>query len=237
MNTRTQYAKICSALVRSRDEDRWLSARYAPRVARDRLNALYALVSEIELTTQRVSEAPLGEIRLQWWREALHEIASGKPTRAHPVLNALIDAEIEAGLIVGIERVIDARARLLYPPAFTSAEDFATWCNQAEGRVAETAWRLLTAGVDAAAQPARTACVAYAIARDASRLAPDVADGAMAIAREMRIAAREALPCVPSGAMPAIAHCALTDVRLGNLEPGPILKRLLIFRAVLRGRI
>lgn len=197
--------------------------------------ALYALASELALTPQRVSEPPLGEIRLQWWRDALRQIRAGEPSAGHPIVTALAEAGIDSRSCECIEAAIDARARLLYPDPFSRAETFADWCDEAEGGVAETAWRFLT-GRDAAAA-ARQACVAYAIARDARRLVPNFASDALAIAGELRAAARRMLGAIRPEAMPAIAHCALTGAHIRTAELGPIAKRVLVFRAMLTGRI
>lgn len=75
-----------SAQVRRVDEDRWLASRFAPARVRERLIALYAVNYEIARIAETVNEAPLGLIRLTWWREALEEIARGAAPRAHPAL-------------------------------------------------------------------------------------------------------------------------------------------------------
>jgi phytoene synthase len=74
--------------VRLFDEDRWLASRFAPADVRARLIALYALNHEIARTADVVSTPAIGAIRLAWWREALTEIAEGKPARVHPTLQA-----------------------------------------------------------------------------------------------------------------------------------------------------
>lgn len=237
MDFSADIARDVDALVRSRDEDRWLSARYAPRPARGRLLALYALASEIELAPARVSEAPLGEIRLQWWRDALAEIAAGAPARAHPVVGALAAAGLSADSRAAIEAAIDARARLLYPGAFSSAADFAAWCDAAEGGVAQSAWRLLAPDAEAATKSAREAGTAYAIARRARALAPQFAEDALKLAGDLMSKARTALGVIPVEAAPAIAHCRLTDAYLRRPDPGQLVRRLVVFRAILSGRI
>jgi 15-cis-phytoene synthase len=70
------------------DPDRYLSALFAPKSARDDLFALYAFNAELARIPEQVSEPTLGEIKLQWWRDALVVAASGEPT-GHPVADAL----------------------------------------------------------------------------------------------------------------------------------------------------
>lgn len=97
-------------LVRRVDEDRWLASRFAPEPVRQRLIALYALNYEIARTPETVSEAALGEIRLEWWRSALEEVHQGRGTRSHPALEAYARAHERAPFSLAlIEAMIEAR--------------------------------------------------------------------------------------------------------------------------------
>ena len=109
----------CSQLVRARDGDRWLAAQYAPEKERSALIALYAFHCELRKIPGAVSEPPLGEIRLQWWREALQEIRDGKAPRAHPVVEAMAHADVVTRIAAEkYDAVIDASARPLYGEGF-----------------------------------------------------------------------------------------------------------------------
>jgi phytoene synthase len=81
----------CAAEVRRADYDRYLTALFAPAAARERLFALYAFNHEIAKVRETVSEPMLGQIRLQWWREAIAGIYDGAP-RQHAVVEALAAA-------------------------------------------------------------------------------------------------------------------------------------------------
>ncbi len=99
----------CAAAVRQEDHDRFLTALFAPDGAREDLFALYAFNFEIASTREKVSEALIGEIRLQWWRDAIAEIYAGRP-RDHPVVGALARAVERHGLSRDLlDRMIDAR--------------------------------------------------------------------------------------------------------------------------------
>lgn len=78
----------CARELRRLDPDRWLSALFAPDDRRPGLFALYAFNSEIARARESVSQPMIGQIRLQWWREAWEGIREGKP-RQHPVVLAL----------------------------------------------------------------------------------------------------------------------------------------------------
>ena len=76
------------AVARDGDPDRYASALFAPWPAREPLFALYALNVELARAAEQVSEPQLGEIRLQWWREALDRAAAGENT-GNPVAGAV----------------------------------------------------------------------------------------------------------------------------------------------------
>lgn len=101
----------CAEMVRKSDPDRFAAAMVAPVGLRARLIALYAFNAEIARTRETVSEPMLGEIRLQWWRDAVEECVSGTPRR-HMVVQPLAAAIRDAGLpgAVFLE-AIEARSR------------------------------------------------------------------------------------------------------------------------------
>ena len=76
--------------VRSIDEPRWLSSRYAGQADRTSLIVLYAFYYELARVRVAVTDQTMGQIRFQWWREALDEIGAGK-VRQHDVVLALAD--------------------------------------------------------------------------------------------------------------------------------------------------
>ena len=84
--------KLLDKRLQREDEDRWLSSRYAPLEARQKLVALYAFNLELAKVRTIVSEPGLGAIRFQWWRDALEEIAENKPPRKHDVVLSVAGA-------------------------------------------------------------------------------------------------------------------------------------------------
>lgn len=76
------------ALVRQFDRERYRAALFAPQPLQDHLLSLFAFNIELSRIPEQVSDPTLGEIRLQWWRDALSEAASGRRT-GHPVADAL----------------------------------------------------------------------------------------------------------------------------------------------------
>lgn len=109
--------------VRRHDRDRFVTALFAPADRRESLFALYAFNAELARIRESVSEALLGEIRLQWWRDTLATLHGGGEI-AHPVAVALGTAMRSHGLSRDrLDRLIDARAADLVdePPADLAA--------------------------------------------------------------------------------------------------------------------
>src|SRR3954452_8383350 len=112
----------CGQEVRKYDKDRFLTALFAPADRREALFALYAFNLEIAKTREVVTEPVLGQIRLQWWNDAIGEAYDGAPRR-HEVLLPLAGAIREFCLTRGhFEKLIDAREADLTdePPADTT---------------------------------------------------------------------------------------------------------------------
>ena len=103
------YADYCAEQVRTYDYDRYFAAAFAPKDIRRGLFALYAFNLEVASARERVTEALLGEIRLQWWRDAVNEIYQGS-AREHAVVSELAAAIEKFSLPkVSFDRMIDGR--------------------------------------------------------------------------------------------------------------------------------
>jgi phytoene synthase len=87
----------CEDLIRRNDQDRWLASLFVPQDRRRHLHALYAFSLEIARVREAVSEHLLGEIRFQWWRDALEGKNAGD-AMANPVAAALLDTILRFGL-------------------------------------------------------------------------------------------------------------------------------------------
>jgi 15-cis-phytoene synthase len=99
----------CDALLRRDDPDRWLACLFLPAGIRPHVQALYAFNLEIARIRELVSEPMLGEIRFQWWREALVGERRGE-AESHPVAAVLLDTIAKFGLATdGFSALIDAR--------------------------------------------------------------------------------------------------------------------------------
>ncbi|MCA8887791.1 MAG: squalene/phytoene synthase family protein [Parvularculaceae bacterium] len=219
------------------DEDLALALPYAPPARRARLAALFALIHEIRRIPAAVSEPPLGEIRLQWWRDAADEVCAAGPVRAHPVPQALAaTGGLSAGERSILEGLLDGRAQILYEPAFASVDALTAFVEAAEAPFAD----LLLGEVDASARTAaHEAAHAYALARYAPVIARPVADEA---AGQAIAALERAAPVLAAAGPKALAPVIWTGLARGYARridgrPWPVIKRLSMFRAALTGRV
>jgi phytoene synthase len=104
----------CENLIRRNDQDRWLASLFIPEDRRRHVHALYAFSLEIARVKEIVSEPLLGEIRFQWWRDALEGKNEGD-AMANPVADALLDTIARFDLPKApLLELIKARLRDIY---------------------------------------------------------------------------------------------------------------------------
>src|SRR5437764_2248110 len=88
-STETDRLSPVAALVQRHDRDRYQTALFAPADRREALFALYAFNYEISRVREAVTQPMLGQIRLQWWREAVAAAYAGARPRRHVVSEPL----------------------------------------------------------------------------------------------------------------------------------------------------
>ncbi len=122
----------CADLVRRADPDRFMAAMAAPVPARPVLFALYALNVEVARVPWATSEGMIAQIRLQWWRDALAEIAAGGPVRKHEVITPLarILSPKQAG---DLDEMIAVRHWDIYKDPFDDPAHFERYIDQTSG--------------------------------------------------------------------------------------------------------
>lgn len=123
--------------LRAADPERWRTTLFAGGVARARLVAIYAFNVEIARVRETVSEPMLGQIRLQWWREAFDEIEAGKPARKHPLVAALAAVRPDFG---PLREAIDARERDLDDAPFVDLAEMTAYAEGTGGSIARAAF-------------------------------------------------------------------------------------------------
>lgn len=157
-------SSICAAEVRRGDPERYLAVLCVPATRREDLFALYAFKLAVARTRDVVSEPLIGEMRLQWWRDAIAAIHEGRPT-AQPVVEALGAAIRCHGLVhPSFEALIDARAFDLAdePPEDERVlESYAEACSAPLARL--TLEILGASGSDAVCEAGRHVGIAWAL--------------------------------------------------------------------------
>ncbi|HUO55213.1 MAG TPA: phytoene/squalene synthase family protein [Rhodoblastus sp.] len=161
-----QHYEICGSNLRESDRDRWLACLFAPDAARPHLFALYAFNAEAARVREHVSQPILGEMRLQWWADAL-KAPVGEATRgdlhAHPVADALL-ATIESCALPR-EKLLDyleARRFDLYEDPAPDMAFFDRYCDETCSALFALASRIAS-GSGGGDEAARHAGRAYAI--------------------------------------------------------------------------
>jgi phytoene synthase len=133
----------CEALVRAADKDRFVATLFAPTGNRAHLFALYAFNLEIARVAE-VAQAPLaGEIRLQWWYDALTGAGHGEVT-GHPVANALLDTLDRCRLSAQpLLDLIEARRSDLYQEPIATSAEFDSYVRRTSSGLFATAARIV----------------------------------------------------------------------------------------------
>jgi 15-cis-phytoene synthase len=167
----------CESLVRAADRDRYLAGLFAPAATRRHLYALYAFAGEIAHVREAAREPLPGEIRLQWWRDALAGEGRGEVS-ANPVAAALIDTIAQCGLPrEPLIALIDAHGFDLYEDAMPSLADLDRYAEHTAGTLFRLGATILGGanGTDATASAAAAAGIALGVAQCLRSFPHDVA--------------------------------------------------------------
>lgn len=243
----------CAALVQKADADRFRAAMAAPVAARPVLFALYAFNVEVARAPWVTQEAMIAEMRLQWWRDALEEIAKDGIVRRHEVVTPLAHA-LDADAARALDRLVAARRWDIYRDPFEDADHFNAYLADTSGALMWAAAQALGADVAAEAQ-VRAFGAATGLARflqavpelEAQKRVPLVDGRAEAVADLCKAALasipnRAALRRVAGAGAPALTEGFLTHALLkqaardpqrvgaGALQVNPARQSLLLWR-------
>jgi phytoene synthase len=153
----------CEHLVRAADKDRFLATLFAPANRRGALFALYAFNVEIARVREVVRDPMAGEVRLQWWCDALERPGSGE-AKGSPVASALLDTIVRFRLPVSsLIALIEARAFDLYSDPMPTLAALEAYANHTSSTLINLAARILDPRADVPAA-AGEAGAAYAFA-------------------------------------------------------------------------
>lgn len=154
----------CEALVREGDPDRYFATLFAPAAFRPHLFAIYAFSLTIARVREAAANPMAGEIRLQWWRDALQGEARGD-VKANPVAAALDDAIVTRKLgRQPFVDLIDARVFDLYDDPMPRVNDLEGYCGETASALIRLGSLILSDGAEpGGAAAAGHAGVAYGV--------------------------------------------------------------------------
>jgi phytoene synthase len=209
-----QNAAYCEALVRRDDPDRWLASLFIPADRRPHVHALYAFALEIARVRETVSEPMLGEIRLQWWRDALAR-PDAEGVRANPVYAALADAVARFDLPEKpLLDLLEARAFDLYDDPFPTTAALDAYARATSSALFRLAAMILDPGEPADAPPAiEAAGRAYALTGILRALPWTSARGQLFIPLDMLKEHGAGLAEIAAGRPTPAIRAALADMR------------------------
>jgi 15-cis-phytoene synthase len=139
-------SRHAAAFLRSHDRDRYYSTLVLPPKSRDAVQALYAFSADAAAIRDRAREPTPGEIRLQWWADALAGKEHGS-VRQNPLADALLSAIKRNRLPAGpLQRLIAARRFDLYDDPMPDVASFEGYAGETTSVLYQLAAMILNEG-------------------------------------------------------------------------------------------
>ncbi|MEO9894913.1 MAG: squalene/phytoene synthase family protein [Paracoccaceae bacterium] len=132
----------CAQIVEKGDPLRFRTVMAAPLDARAKLLPLYAFNVEVSRAPWVTAEPMIAEMRLQWWRDVLEEIAQGRDVRRHEVATPLA-AVLSANDAQALDQLIAARRWDCYRDPFEDIDHFQDYVDKTAGLLMEICARVL----------------------------------------------------------------------------------------------
>lgn len=217
------------ARLKRTDENRWLATRYAPPEARERLVAIYLLHQELSRALH-ATEAMLGKVRIQWWRETVEQISGKGALRRHDLAEELARVtgdrrDLLAPINDLIDRFDDVIDDHLHAGGHEDSGTHEAKHLAAEASLARLAGQALDASLNHSHLDALTRCGEAHLAVVADM--PDAPDRWITA----QVAARE----LPAHVWPAMLHLSISAP--SGRPRSPLSKRWRMFQAALTHRL
>jgi phytoene synthase len=228
----TPEQSYCASEARRNDWDRFICTLFAPVEARESLFCLIAFNCELARTRDVVSQPLLGQIRLQWWRDALASLYGDAPpsaaTATHPILvplaRAISDYRLERALF---DAMIDARSDELDEGGLKGAVDVLDYLLASTGNLARLQIAVLANGAVPsietllAAEHANVAWGLIELVRMKRLAADDIGE-----ARSHIDAARKLATNVDKRYLPVLLPATLAATHLAHPNAGRVRRQL-----------
>lgn len=214
--------------ARTYERDRYLSALLAPQDAQGDLVVLAAYFGEVARIPLLVQDVAIGEIRLQWWRDAL---APSAEASGHPVADALLDLRRRRALPHDLLAApLEGFSRELYEDGIRDASELQRYAEETDGAAIRLALNVLDDTSQVAGLSIDPAARALALTRLALTLPQQLAHGRLPLpdayygaardprglaAQDARDATRQLLERLAAEATAALAQFRAGQDRLG----------------------
>jgi phytoene synthase len=141
-----ESARYAAEFLKTGDPDRYFATLLLGAEARDAVQALYAFNADVASIRDRAREPAPGEIRLQWWVDALRGEGHGG-VRQNPLADALLDAIAAFRLPIGpLQRLLAARRFDLYHDPMPDLPSFEGYAGETVSVLYQLAAMILNRG-------------------------------------------------------------------------------------------
>src|SRR5690554_5298402 len=160
-----EQSALVANLLRDLDGDRYTASLVVPADKRAAVQSIFAFSAEVAAVRERVSEPVPGEIRLQWWVDAIEGKKHGA-VASNPVAKKLLETLDQHALPAGpLIRLLAARRFDLYHDAMPDIGQFEGYAGETVSVLYQYAAMILAGGpAEAAADAAGHLGVAQALA-------------------------------------------------------------------------
>ena len=188
MSAGTDSAAFCAQTVRQYDFEHYAATLFVPADRRRSLLALYAFNAEVSRVHEHVSQPLPGEIRLQWWTDALAGQGHGD-VESNPVAAELLLAIRTHDLPVErLTKLVDAHVFDLYNDPMPDLAVLESHINDTASTLLALAARILGHASEPIEQAADHGGLAQGVVRLIATLPYDSAKRRMFIPQDMLIA-------------------------------------------------
>jgi len=143
---KSESAAFVVAELRQHDRDRYYASLLLPPGPREAVAALYAFNADIASIRDRAREPAAGEIRLQWWADALGGQGHGN-VRQNPLADALLETVADYNLPVApLSRMVAARRFDLYQDPMPDTATFEGYAGETTSALYQLAAMILNGG-------------------------------------------------------------------------------------------
>lgn len=141
-------AGYVASFLRDADRDRYFATLLLKEPERTAIQSLYAFSADVASIRDRAREPAAGEIRLQWWVDALKGEGHGN-VRQNPLAAALLDAISTYGLPAGpLLRLVAARRFDLYQDPMPDVASFEGYAGETLSVLYQLAAMILNGGTE-----------------------------------------------------------------------------------------